>query len=132
MQVAFAIEQIESKYRSLASVLEERARRHWAATEARAYGWGGVSAVSEATGMSANTIRKGLADLVAREGGPDSEVSSRLHKPGGGRKRQSETDPLRIRTTRIGSWGGSLVSRQTAPTRKVRASNSRGSKGLGR
>ena len=93
MQVASAIEQIESKYRSLASVLDERARRHWAATEARAYGWGGVSAVSDATGMSPNTIRKGLAELAARDGAPDSEVSSRLRKPGGGRKRLTETDP---------------------------------------
>ena len=93
MQLAFAIEQIESRYRSLASVLDERARRHWAATEARAYGWGGVSAVSDATGMSPNTIRKGLAELVAREGGADIEVSPRLRKPGGGRKRLSETDP---------------------------------------
>ena len=93
MRVASAIEQIELKYRSLASVLDERARRHWAATEARAYGWGGVSAVSDATGMSPNTIRKGLAELVARESDPAAEVSARLRKPGGGRKRLTETDP---------------------------------------
>ena len=93
MQIATAIEQIESKYRSLASVLDERARRHWAATEARAYGWGGVSAVSDATGMAPNTIRKGLAELAVRQGDPDAEVTSRLRKPGGGRKRLSETDP---------------------------------------
>ena len=92
MQLAAAIEQIESKYRSLASVLDERARRHWAATEARAYGWGGVSAVSDATGMSPNTIRKGLAELTSREGEFDAEVSPRLRKPGGGRKRLTETD----------------------------------------
>ncbi len=93
MQVASAIKQIELKYRSLASVLDERARRHWAATEARAYGWGGVSAVSDATGMSPNTIRKGLAELAARRDDSDSEVSSRLRKPGGGRKRLTATDP---------------------------------------
>ena len=93
MQIATSIKQIESKYRSLESVLDERARRHWAATEARAYGWGGVSAVSDATGMSPNTIRKGLAELSARQGDPDAEVSSRLRKVGGGRKRLSETDP---------------------------------------
>ena len=93
MQIAPAIEQIESKYRSLASVLDERARRHWAATEARAYGWGGVSAVSDATGMSPNTIRKGLAELEARQAEPDGEVTARLRKAGGGRKRLSETDP---------------------------------------
>ena len=93
MQVAFAIDQIESKYRSLASVLDERARRQWAATEARAYGWGGVSAVSGATGMSPNTIRKGLAELAAGKGGRHLEVTTRLRRPGGGRKRLTETDP---------------------------------------
>ena len=93
MQIAFAVGHIESKYRSLASVLDERARRHWAATEARAYGWGGVSAVSEATGMSPNTIRKGLVELAARDAEPDAEVTARLRMPGGGRKRLTETDP---------------------------------------
>jgi len=93
MQIATAIKQIESKYRSLASVLDERARRHWAATEARAYGWGGVSAVVDATGMSPNTIRKGLSELARREADPDAEVTSRLRKAGGGRKRLTETDP---------------------------------------
>ena len=76
------------------SVLDERARRHWAATEARAYGWGGVSAVSDATGMSPNTIRKGLAELEAGQGDFAVEVPARLRKPGGGRKRLSATDPL--------------------------------------
>ena len=93
MQIRTAIEQIESKYRSLASVLDERARRQWAATEAQAYGWGGVSAVSDATGMAPNTIRKGLVELAARKKDPDGKVESRLRKPGGGRKRLSETDP---------------------------------------
>ena len=93
MQIATAIERIESKYRSLASVLDERARRHWAATEARAYGWGGVSAVSDATGMSPNTIRRGVAELQVRDADPLSEVTSRLRKAGGGRKRLTETDP---------------------------------------
>ena len=80
MQISAAIEQIESKYRSLASVLDERARRHWAATETRAYGWGGVSAVSGATGMSPNTIRKGLGELEVRQADPDAEVTSRVRK----------------------------------------------------
>jgi len=93
MQIATVIEQIESKYRSLASVLDERARRHWAATEACAYGWGGVSAVSEATGMSPNTIRKGLSEVAAALCDPDMEVTSRLRKAGGGRKRLTDTDP---------------------------------------
>lgn len=68
-------------------------RRQWAATEAQTYGWGGMSAVSEATGMSRNTIRKGVAEIAARKKKPKAAVSTRLRKAGGGRKRLSESDP---------------------------------------
>ena len=93
MQDAGALRQIKSKYRSLSPLMDERVRRQWAATEAQAYGWGGVSAVSSAIGMSRKTIRKGLAELGAREDDPDAAVDSRLRSPGGGRKRLTETDP---------------------------------------
>ena len=93
MQQERALQLIESKYRSLAPMMDERVRRHWAATEAKAYGWGGVSAVSSATGMSRKTIRKGLAELGVREESPDAPVELRLRSPGGGRKRLTQTDP---------------------------------------
>jgi hypothetical protein len=63
MQDPASAEQIAMKYLSLASMMDERMRRQWAASEARAYGWGGVRAVSGAIGMSPNTIRRGLAEL---------------------------------------------------------------------
>jgi len=66
MQNETARQQIEAKYRSLAPLMDERMRRQWAGSEARAYGWGGVRAVSGATGMSPNTVRKGWAELEAR------------------------------------------------------------------
>lgn len=47
--------------------MEEHMRRQWAAAEAKAYGWGGIQAVSAATGMSMATIRKGLSELAERE-----------------------------------------------------------------
>lgn len=87
------VRQIKTRYRALAPVMDERMRRQWAATEAQTYGWGGMSAVSEATGMSRNTIRKGIAEIAARKKKPKTAVSTRLRKPGGGRKRLSETDP---------------------------------------
>jgi hypothetical protein len=87
------VRQIKTRYRALAPVMDERMRRQWAATEAQTYGWGGMSAVSEATGMSRNTIRKGIAEIAARKKKPKAAVSTRLRKPGGGRKRLSETDP---------------------------------------
>ncbi|HEY6348118.1 MAG TPA: ISAzo13 family transposase [Candidatus Angelobacter sp.] len=73
--------------------MDERMRRQWAAAEARAYGWGGVNAVSEVLGMSPNTIRKGLAELAAREKNPQAAVSPHVRQKGGGRKRRSEADP---------------------------------------
>ena len=73
--------------------MDERLRRQWAATEAQAYGRGGMSAVSSATGMSRNTIRKGLVEIAARRKNPKAPVEARLRKQGGGRKRLTETDP---------------------------------------
>ena len=93
MHVASTVEQIKSRYRSLASLMDERMRRQWAASEAQTYGWGGVSAVSDATGMSRNTIRKGLAELEVRKKKPKALLEPRLRRQGGGRKRLTETDP---------------------------------------
>ena len=61
--------------------------------EAEAYGWGGVSAVSQATGMSRITVEKGSTELAARARNPRVPVSSRIRQPGGGRKTLSEADP---------------------------------------
>ena len=93
MQNAAVLRQIKSRYRGLAPLMDERMRRQWAATEAQTYGRGGVSAVSSATGMSRNTIRKGLFELAARKSNPRVAVATRIRKQGGGRKRLTETDP---------------------------------------
>ena len=87
------IQQVETKYRALAALMDERMRRQWAAAEARAFGWGGLQAVSAAIGMSPNTLRKGLAELAAREKNPPAPVDPYLRRKGGGRKRRSEADP---------------------------------------
>src|SRR2546429_6688372 len=77
---ARAIRQIKTRYRTLAPVMDERLRRQWAASEAQSYGRGGVSAVSSATGMSRNTIRKGIAETVLRKKNPKAVVSTRDRK----------------------------------------------------
>ena len=93
MQHESTLEKIEAKYRMLAPMMDERMRRQWAASEAQACGWGGVSAVSAVLGMSPNTIRKGLGELAARARHPSAPISARVRRPGGGRKRQTELDP---------------------------------------
>jgi hypothetical protein len=93
MQDAAALQRIESRYAALASLMDERMRRQWAAAEARSYGWGGPRAVSRATGMSPTTIAAGRRELEAREADPEAPRQSRLRKPGGGRKRLTAVDP---------------------------------------
>jgi hypothetical protein len=78
-----------AKYQALAPTLTERARRIWAATEARAAGWGGITGVARATGISAATIQRGLHELKARR----PLAPGRIRRPGGGRKRALAKDP---------------------------------------
>src|SRR6266699_3196208 len=92
MQDATSTQRIAEKFESLASMMDERMRRQWAAAEARAYGWGGVYAVSIATGISPHTIRKGLGELNERAVNPDIPIPERLQAPGAGRKRCTESD----------------------------------------
>jgi hypothetical protein len=96
MQDPASAEQIAMKYVSLAPMMDERMRRQWAASEARAYGWGGVRAVSGAIGMSPNTIRRGLAELENRQAHPDAPLDLRVRRPGGGRKALTENDPALV------------------------------------
>jgi len=93
MHNATATERIVTVYKSLAPLMDERMRRQWAAAEARAYGWGGVRAVSAAIGMATNTVQRGLQELAEREAHPDMTVSVRIRREGGGRKSQTELDP---------------------------------------
>jgi len=69
--------------------LDERQRRLLAASEARSHGFGGVSAVARATGMSRRTIQRGLSDL---DGGAEPGVG-RVRRAGAGRRPLTETDP---------------------------------------
>src|SRR5882762_10228814 len=55
---------IRRRYRELSPVLDERGRRRFAATEARAYGYGGVSVVSRITGLARSTIARGVEESI--------------------------------------------------------------------
>ena len=48
-------------------LLNEYQKRIFLASEAIAYGWGGIQKVSEISGASMNTIRKGIAEIEANE-----------------------------------------------------------------
>ena len=80
---------IKARFEALALALDEKGRRLFAASEARAAGRGGVVAVSRATGLARSTIDRGLADL--RSGAVMS--SMRVRRQGGGGKPAIETQP---------------------------------------
>ena len=84
-----SIATLRAKHAALRSVFTERSRRLWAATEARAVGYGGIVMVARATGLSPATIGRGLAELDA-----DAPLPvDRVRKPGAGRKRATTHDP---------------------------------------
>jgi transposase len=85
---------IAAKFAILRPLVDERARRLWAAVEARAIGRGGISRVAEATGLSRVTIRAGLQELALPDMPPGPRATpERLRHPGGGRKPLRMHDP---------------------------------------
>jgi hypothetical protein len=92
MPEAPIIARIRRKYQLLVPEMDERMRRQWAATEARDLGWGGVSLVSRATGLSRPTITAGLRELDQPSPERTAEAA-RVRRPGGGRPPLRETDP---------------------------------------
>ena len=92
-------ETIAAKFIILRPLLDEHARRMWAAVEARAMGRGGLSRVAEATGLSRVTIRAGLQELACAD--PASGLQAppaRVRRRGGGRKPLSLHDPHLLHT----------------------------------
>lgn len=92
MHDAQTAERIRRAYESLRPEMDERMRRQWAAAEARSLGFGGVTTVSCATGLSRTTIAAGLGEL-------DLPVlqrlreAARIRRPGGGRRPLTQSDP---------------------------------------
>ena len=77
---------IEQRWKADGSKRDERGRRVFAASEARAAGRGGLAAVSQITGLARSTIGRGLEDLdgppppgrrVRREGGGPRSLTDR-------------------------------------------------------
>jgi transposase len=89
MADASVVEWIRQKYSAIAEDLDERARRRWAAAEARSLGWGGVTAVAIATGMSDRTVRNGIRELDD----PNAASSDRQRREGGGRRSRQQEQP---------------------------------------
>src|SRR5580693_2909479 len=79
---------IISKYAVVAPVLNERARRLWAATESLALGYGGDGLVSAATGLARQTIGYGRREIEIALGN-----GGRVSSAGAGRPSLKQTQP---------------------------------------
>lgn len=81
--------ELRQKFKSIWPLLDERTRRVVAASEAIGYGYGGVSLVHRACGLSRKAIKKGMGEVqgCVRSG------TGRIRRPGGGRKSLTHSQP---------------------------------------
>jgi hypothetical protein len=76
------IADIRCRYQRTAAFLDERGRRLFAANEALAQGYGGVTATAAATGLARSTINRGIRELRLGQ----NPIGHRVRRAGGGRK----------------------------------------------
>lgn len=82
---------IRQRYLDLCHTLTERQRRLWAAAEAKALGYGGVSLIAKVTGVSRRAIHVGLTELAA--GAITCLPAHRTRRQGAGRKPVTQLQP---------------------------------------
>jgi hypothetical protein len=80
---------VRGRFVRVQSVLNERQRRLWAAAESEALGYGGISTVARATGISRRAIHAGVAELKGGMG----LGAERIRRPGAGRKPLTAIQP---------------------------------------
>src|ERR1700726_23432 len=83
---------VRQRFMVLEPVLDEKSRRLLGGAESRAWGAGGISAISKYTGVSRQVIRQGLRELEQSPTHP----AGRIRRPGGGRKRAKQKDPTLV------------------------------------
>ena len=84
---------IPEKYARVWGLLDERARRLMAANEAMSLGYGGVSCVHRACGLSRQSIHNGIYEI--NQG--CAVLAGRIRRPGAGRKKATIRDPELLR-----------------------------------
>src|SRR5262245_16904116 len=80
---------IRQRFLALRPALDERGRRLWAASEAQALPYGGISLVARATGISRRAIHAALKELHVGATLPPG----RVRRAGAGRQRLTDTPP---------------------------------------
>ena len=84
-----ALSELRQKFRSVWPLLDERTRRVMAASEAVSLGYGGVTLVRRACGLSRKAITKGIREIQSGV----VPLPGRVRRPGAGRKSITTSDP---------------------------------------
>src|ERR1019366_10795489 len=80
---------LQRKFASVWALLDERTLRLMAASEAQTWGYGGISQVCRACGLSRKAIAKGMQEIEDGTAPPQG----RVRRPGAGRKTIIVRDP---------------------------------------
>ena len=88
------LSELKRKFRSVWPHLDERTRRLMAANEAVSLGYGGVSVVRRACGLTRKAISKGIREIQ----GGSRPLVGRVRRPGAGRKSITQSDPRLVQT----------------------------------
>ena len=83
---------LQNKFTSVWPLLDERSRRLVAANEAMSLGYGGISAVHQACGLSRQSIANGIREIEEGE----TSQPGRIRSHGAGRKSILVSDPLLV------------------------------------
>ena len=95
MKCIISKKQLQEKYQAIKGSLNEKSRRLWCATEAKAIGKHGVSMVSSVTRVSPPTIYAGIREL--RRKSTRKKLGQRVRKKGSGAKTILSKHPEVIR-----------------------------------
>ena len=88
------LSELKRKFRSAWPHLDERTRRIMAGSEAASLGYGGVSLVGRACGLSRKAIAKGIREIQSGR----RPLAGRIRRPGAGRKSITQSDPRLVQT----------------------------------
>ncbi len=81
-------EPLQSRFEAMWPHLNEKLRRLWAAAEAVSFGYGGITAVHDVTGLSRSVIIQGTQEVSGKR----PIVETQIRRPGAGRKAIKDTD----------------------------------------
>lgn len=81
-------DELKIKLSGILPELNERQRRILLASEALSFGYGGIKALSDISGVAVSTIRRGINDLKKKRIKPTA-----VRRVGGGRKRSTVSNP---------------------------------------